>query len=221
MAFTPKSFTQAHGYPVDSDARFSIWKYRSLADTMNTILTVGYFDTYIDEMSVGDLIYFISTDGYGTLRVTSVTGNVAVSMYSGSGSVSVTVSSAELLALAAAPKTIIPAPGATQYIRFLRAELTLDFNAAAYVITNAGDDLAFRYTDGAGAICSQTLQAQGFLDETEDAFLFGEAIDEIGGEVSDLLNQPVVLDNIGAAEYTTGDSPVYVEAHYEVKSLPF
>lgn len=221
MALTAKSFTRVHGYPVDADARFGVWKYRSLTDTLATIMASGYFDTYIDEIFAGDIIFVIGTDGDATLKVTSVTTNVTVESYSSGGSSLVTVTAAEMLALAAAPKTLVAAPGAGLVARFHSIDLFLDYGGTAYTIANAGDDLSVRYTDGTGAIVSQTLQAQGFLDATADAYLQGEAVDEVGGDLADHANQALVLDNIGIAEYTNGNSPVYAKVRYEIVEVPF
>lgn len=222
MAFTSKSFTKAHGYPSDSDAMFNIWKYRSLTDTMGTILAADYFATYGDELNVGDIIHIIGTDGYGDYRVTAASStSVSVQAYAGGGASVVTVSSAELLALAASPKTLVAAPGAGLVARFHSIDLFLDFNTTAYTITAGGDDLAVRYTDGSGAIVSQTLQSADFLDATADAYLQGQAVDEVGGDLADFANQALVLDNIGANEFTLGDSPVYAKVRYEIVTVPF
>lgn len=221
MGFVSKDFTKFHGYASDADARLTPWKYRSLVDTMATMLVAGYLNAYIDEMKVGDLVYLVGTDGFGWFRVSSVTTNVTLDAASGGGSAIVTITSAEMLALAAAPKTLVAAPGAGLVARFQSIDLFMDYGTATYVVANAGDDLSVRYTDGAGAIVSQTLQAQGFVDATVDAYLQGQAVDEVGGTLAAHANQPLVLDNIGAAEYTTGDSPVYAKVRYELVTVPF
>lgn len=221
MTFVANNFAKMHGYASDSDARLQVFKYKSLTDAMATILVDGYLNDSIQELSVNDLIYIVATDGAGWYSVTSVTTNVALTAASGAASSTVTVTSAELLALAATPKTIVAAPGADKVARFRGIESFLDFNTTAYTITNAGDDLSVRYTNGAGAIVSQTIQAQGFLDATEDAYMQGEAIIQQVGDLADFANQALVLDNIGAAEYTLGDSPIIVVVHYDIISVPF
>lgn len=221
MAFSSKNFTKFHGYTVDADAYLLAWKYRTLNDALATVLADGYFNSYIDEMHVGDLLYIQATDGFGWYRVTSVTTNVALDSFGLSGSGAITVSSAEMLALAASPKTLIAAPGSGKVARFKGIDLFLDFNSAAYTITAGGDDLSVRYEDGTGAIVSQTLDTAGFLDATADSHLAGEPVDEVGGDLADHANKALVLDNIGANEYTNGDSPVYAKVKYEIVSVPF
>lgn len=220
MTFVANSFVKFHGYASDSDERLQVFKYKSITDAMATILVDGYFNTYLSELSIGDLIYILATDGAGWYSVTSVTTNVAISASSGAAQSTVAVTSAELLALAAAPKTLVAAPGAGKVARFRSIESFLDFNTTAYTITNAGDDLSVRYTNGAGALVSQTIQAQGFLDATEDSYMQGEAIIQQVGDLADIANQALVLDNIGAAEYTLGDSPITVVVHYDILTVP-
>ena len=218
MAFDIDNFNNTTSGAADAPR---IWAYRTTADTLAQVAASAYFNTVINALSVGDKIYVVATDGNGDFVVDSVTTNVALTGGGGSLVSEVAVTSAELLALAAAPKTLVAAPGAGLLARFNKIELYLDFNTTAYTITNAGDDISVRYTDGAGAIVSQTLQAQGFLDATEDAYLQGQAVDEVGGDLADHANQALVLDNIGAAEWTLGDSPVTVRVHYSIETVPF
>lgn len=197
------------------------WAYNSSSDDMGTILADGYFDDVINALTVGDLIYILGSDGFGWYRVTSVTTNVALDSYGLSGISNVSITSAEMLALAASPKTLVAAPGSGKVARFVRIDLFLDYNTTAYTITAGGDDLAVRYTDGSGAIVSQTLQSADFLDATADAYLQGEAVNEVGGDLADHANEALVLDNIGANEFTNGDSPVTARVTYEIVSVPF
>jgi predicted RecA/RadA family phage recombinase len=125
----------------------------------------------------------------------------------------ITVSSAELLALNAAPKTLIAAPGAGKAIVPVSAQLFLDYNSAAYAGIAAGEDLAFRYTDGSGNQCG-SVEATGFLDATADAHrshLFN-------GTISPTANAALVLHML-TGEIITGDSPLKVQVRYRVVDL--
>ena len=126
----------------------------------------------------------------------------------------ITVSSAELLALRATPKTIVPAKGATTIIDFLSATLFLDYNSAAYVESSA--DIVARFTDDSGAIVSTTLDATGLLNETSDQH---RTLKPIATDLTPVVNSPIVLHNAGAGEWTTGDSPLYVFVRYRVIDL--
>src|SRR5690606_10863003 len=80
----------------------------------------------------------------------------------------VTVTSAELLALAASPKTSVAAPGAGRVLEFEGAILILDKGATVYDDAATDGDPAIRYTDGSGTIVSTTLDADGFIDSASD-----------------------------------------------------
>lgn len=127
----------------------------------------------------------------------------------------VTVSSAELLALAATPKELVAAPGAGNFIQFLSAQLVLDYNSAAYV--ESGDNFAIRYTDGTGVIVSDAIETTGFIDQTADTITNAIPIADAIVAATGAVDQALVLHNTGS-EITTGDSPVYVTIAYRIIS---
>lgn len=143
----------------------------------------------------------------------------ATPVMSGDGGIrfaEVTVSSAELLALAAAPKTLVAAPGAGKMLWFISALIIAD-NGTAYTITNAGDDLAIRYKDGSGDIISATVDTAGLIDTTSDVVTqVMPLITDSKSPKADVENQPLVLDNIGAAEFTLGTGVLRVKIFYSV-----
>lgn len=126
----------------------------------------------------------------------------------------VTVSSAELLALRATPKTLVVAPGAATVLEFVSAMLLLDYNSAAYV--EAGDNLAVRYTGTTGVQASDTIETTGFIDQTADTLTTARAKLDVIAAKTACENQPLVLHNIGGAEFTTGNSPMRVKINYRV-----
>jgi len=124
----------------------------------------------------------------------------------------VTVSSAEILALNATPKTLVAAPGAGKVLEFISATAILDYNSAAYAGIGATEDLVIRFTDASGAIVSTTLETTGFLDQTADQLRTHKAI------VTDLVpvaNSPLVLHLLNG-EVTTGNSPIRYKVAYRV-----
>ena len=126
----------------------------------------------------------------------------------------VTVTTAEVLALNATPKTIVAAPGAGKVIIFHGALVALDYNSAAYGGIAAGDQLLFRYTNGSGAAASAELESDGFLDATADAI---RTIKAIYTDITPVANSPLVL-HMATGEVTTGNSPLKVKAFYSVIS---
>lgn len=127
----------------------------------------------------------------------------------------VTVSSAELLALNATPKTLIVAPGAGKALILVAAELWLDYANAAYAGIAAGEDLTLKVSDAAGATLA-TIETTGFLDTTADAFRYVEPTTTAA--MAPVANAPLVL-HLLSGEITTGDSPLKLRILYREVAL--
>lgn len=124
----------------------------------------------------------------------------------------VTVTSAQLLALRATPKTIVAAPGAGKMIVPLQMVAIAD-NGTAYVVGT--NDLALRYKDETGDIIGQTIDTAGLLDQTTDIVTQASMLaTDSKGPKADVENQPVVLHNTGAGELTTGTGVLRVKLWY-------
>lgn len=127
----------------------------------------------------------------------------------------VSLTNAEVLALRAAPKTLVAAPGAGKVLELVSAILTFDYTAA--YTAGAGDDLAIRYQSGAGAIASDGIEATAFLTAAADAITSARPkIDLLASGA--IANQPLVLHNIGGAEFGGGNAAnvVRVRVAYRV-----
>ena len=127
----------------------------------------------------------------------------------------VTVSSAELLALNATPKTLLAAPGAGKALILVAAELWLDYATTAYGGIAAGEDLAIKGTDAAGATLA-TVETTGFLDATADAFRYVEPTTTAAR--TPVANAPLVL-HLLTGEIATGDSPLKLRLLYREITL--
>lgn len=121
------------------------------------------------------------------------------------------ITNAEMLALRAAPKTLVAAPAAGFALVFERIRLFFDFTGA-YTETSA--NMVVRYTDGLGTVVSATIESTGFVDAAADASIVAIAAD------SPLLTAAaaLVLHNTGAAEFGLGNAAnvVYFEVLYRV-----
>lgn len=127
----------------------------------------------------------------------------------------VTVSSAELLALNAAVKELVPAPGAGFAVLVEDAQLFLDYNSAAYAGIAAGEDLALKYSDDAGAQIA-AVETTGFLDATSDQYRHVRPTTTAA--FAPIANAPVVLHML-SGEITTGNSPLKVRVRYRVAAV--
>jgi hypothetical protein len=151
-----------------------------------------------DIVTVDDLV--------GTLLGSAIDGLIRMT--------EVVVSSAELLALRAAPKTLVAAPGAGKMLVFHGAVIIAD-NGTAYVVGT--NDAAIRYVGTAGDIISQVIDTAGLLDQTTDIMTY---VDPVGTDSktpkADCENTPLVLHNTGAAEWTTGTGVVRVKIYTSI-----
>ena len=115
--------------------------------------------------------------------------------------ISVEISTAEILNLNVAPKTLVAAPGANKILEF--------------VSIGAATNLQVKYTNGAGAGASSTRAVTGFLDAVADSmFLFGKVSDDFTSLIP-VDNAPLVL-HLAGANVTLGDSPIHAKITYVV-----
>jgi hypothetical protein len=153
----------------------------------------------------------------GFAMISGVSGDLGEILLAPAGGIAafrdeVTVSSAELLALNATPKTLVAAPGAGKAIVPTLVTLFLDYNSAAYDGIAAGEDLALKYTDASGATLA-TIEATGFLDATADAVRF--AFPTTTAAFTPVANAPLVLHML-TGEIATGNSPLKVRVDYKI-----
>jgi len=164
----------------------------------------------------------IKASGRGYVRrgmANTGVGNQVINILDGVGemrAVDKIVSSAEILALGATPITLVAAPGiATKYLEFLGASVFLDYGGTAYA-SDAGEDLAIRYTGGSGTIVSTQIDGTG-LHATADtlwALRPANATSEL--ETALTANAALVLDNVGSGEVITGNSPLKIRVYYRI-----
>lgn len=134
----------------------------------------------------------------------------------------VTITSTQVLALAAAPQELVAAVAST-YLVFVSALIELDKGATAYDDAAADGDLVIRYTNGSGEAIA-FIEADGFIDSATDdvRFVGGQNEDEAGANanlpITPVVNSAIVLDNNGA-EFTGGDGALdIVINYYEITS---
>lgn len=134
----------------------------------------------------------------------------------------VTVSSAQLLALNATPKTILVAPVAGLAIIPNRIAIHKPAGTA-YSGIAAGEDLVLKYTGTAGAQCSTVISSTGFLDQATAQTRVANGPATTGstaGGYAPVAAAPIVL-HLLTGEITTGNSPLYVRIWYDVINTVF
>lgn len=138
------------------------------------------------------------------------------------GVATVTVTSAQLLALNATPQTIVPALGAGMCCIPTRVAIQKPAGVA-YAGIAAGEDLVLKYTNGSGAQCSSVIETTGFLDQTTAQLRVATApasTTTTAGDVTPVANAAVVL-HLLSGEITTGDQPLYVRVWFDVIDSTF
>jgi len=121
----------------------------------------------------------------------------------------IAITSAELLALNATPKTLVAAPGTGYVTEFISALLILDYVSAAYA--NNGI-LGVYETNAAGPVQSDTVALADFLAKTADTMVVLQAL---SADTTMLANKALVL-TMATGESITGDSPVRVKVAYRI-----
>lgn len=163
----------------------------------------------------------IRTSLHGRKAGLGESGGIVLNREDGSQSLlgeyrTVTVTSAQLLALFATPQTIIPAQGAG--IAIIPVRMAIHKPAGtAYAGIAAGEDLVLKYTNAAGAQCSAAIEATGFLDQATAQTRVVHAPSAIGatpGDYAPVANAAVVL-HLLVGEIITGTSPLYVRVWYD------
>jgi len=128
---------------------------------------------------------------------------------------SVEISSDEIKALAASPKTLIAAQGADTVIEFISAVL-IHNAGTAYVEPSAPDDMVIEYATGTDL--SASIDATGFLTVTDDEARIVPSTLALTTDVVAEKNQLVRLLNTGG-EYTTGTGTMTVRITYRIHDL--
>lgn len=135
--------------------------------------------------------------------------------------VDVTLSNSEIKNLRATPIQVVAAPAAGSMIMLLGAVLKLNYGGNN-VFTEAGDNLALRYTDGSGVIVSQTIETTGWIDQSADTLTNAlPKIDAIAAATG-AEAQALMIHNVGGAEIAgnaANDNTVTLRVYYTVQAL--
>ena len=125
------------------------------------------------------------------------------------------VTSAELLALNAAPQAIVPAPGDGR-TNIFEGALIRKPAGTAYADIAAGEDLSLKYADENGAEVAQ-CETTGFLDQADDQIRWVQPHHAASGasQITPVANAALAL-HLLTGEITTGDSDLEIEVHYRV-----
>lgn len=163
-----------------------------------------------------------TTKGVASFSATDFTvTSGAVSLAEAQPSVaSVTMTSAEVKALATTPIQLVAAPAAGSALIFEGAVLKLTYGGTN-VFTEAGDNLGIKYTDASGVQVSDTIESTGFIDQAASTYTSAVAVKDAIVAATGAEAQALVLDNLGSdfAGNAGDDNTLTVSVLYRVVTL--
>jgi len=130
--------------------------------------------------------------------------------------IKVTLTAAEIKALAGSPKVIVPAPGAGKALSFIGA--TLRLVAGSEVLSENADNLAIKYKGGTGLQVSETIEMTGFIDQSADTIINVVPIKDAKQTSANIANEELFLVNLADefAGNASNDAELVVVLTYRV-----
>ena len=132
----------------------------------------------------------------------------------------VTLTAAQIKLLRATPIEVIPAPGAGKVIEFVSAILKLNYGSEGF--TESADNLVLEYDGGSAAVCSQVIEATGFIDQTADTQTNALPVVDTIDASADIENKNIAIFNNGDGEIAgnaSDDSTIDVHITYRVHTM--
>jgi hypothetical protein len=131
----------------------------------------------------------------------------------------VTLTAAEVKALATKPIELVAAPAAGKALVFLGATFKLVYGSE--VFAEAGDNLGIKYTDAAGVQVSATIETTGFIDQSANTYTSGIAANDAIVVATGAEAKALVLDNLNAniTGNASNDSTLVVSVLYRVVTM--
>lgn len=129
----------------------------------------------------------------------------------------VTIANAACRTLNATPVQVIPAPGAGKCITDVRVMAKLVYATAAFDSVGAGDDLAFKYTDGSGAKVCGDIETVGWLDQTSSGW---RTTGPVVTTMTPVENAPVVAQILAGEIYgAAGGGSLVIRSSYRIVDM--
>lgn len=133
----------------------------------------------------------------------------------------VTLTSAQVKALAATQIQLVAAQGAGKVIQFHGALLKLVYGGSN-AFTESSITFGIKYTDDTGVQVCTAIEATGFIDQTATTYTNAVPSADAIVAATGAENQALVLDNLGAGEVAgnaANDNTLVVRTYYSVVAI--
>ena len=133
----------------------------------------------------------------------------------------VTLTSAQVKALAATQIELVAAPGAGKVLMFHGALLKLDYGGSN-AFTESSITFGIKYTDDSGVQVCTAIEATGFIDQTADTYTNAVPSADAIVAATGAENKALVLDNLGGGEVAgnaANDNTLVVRVYYSVVAI--
>lgn len=131
----------------------------------------------------------------------------------------VTLTAAEVKALATTPIELVAAPAAGSAHLFMGASLKLVYGSE--VFAESGDNLGIKYTNAAGVQVCTTIECTGFIDQSADTYTNAVPKADVIVAASAAEAAALVLDNLGSnfTGNASDDSTLEIRTYYVTQAL--
>lgn len=138
------------------------------------------------------------------------------------GTLTVTLTAAQIKALRATPVEIIPAPSQSgRLVQIVHATLKMVYGGTN-AFTETADNLQFKYENGSGLACSEEIEVTGFIGATADALTNTVGLKNVVGLKSAMANKAIVLHNTGDGEIggnAANNNTVEIQVRFRVLNV--